>query len=233
MNELNWRNLAFLFTIFGCFQFVLLSSLAMFIYGGGTRINPNSSGYIFFLNFFSDLGRIQSFGNPNTASAILFFITLLLASIAFATYFIAIPGVINTEKPKKINTLSALGILNSALFSCVALTPADLFPILHDLIVFLAFIVSFLVSSLMYYLFKEIKAIPKFYHLVFLAFSCIIVMYGAVSLVTSFFPEIYVSTALLLRVVMQKIVIYYLITCFFIQSLGALKNYPPIKQIIQ
>lgn len=205
----------------------------MFIYGGGTRINPNSSGYTFFLNFFSDLGRTQSFGNPNISSAILFFITLMVASIAFAAYFIAIPGVINTENPRKLKTLSTLGILDAALFSCIALTPANLFPLLHNLIVLLAFIVSFVVSSSMYYLFKEIEVIPKFYHLVFLVFSCIIVMHGAVSLITTFFPEVYVSVSLFIRVVMQKIVIYYLITCFLVQSLGALKNFPSILRIIE
>ncbi|MHA2218280.1 MAG: hypothetical protein ACXACY_20295, partial [Candidatus Hodarchaeales archaeon] len=192
MNKLNWRNVAFLFTIFGCFQFVLLSSLAMFLYGGGTRINPNSLGYTFFLNFFSDLGRTQSFGNPNTGSAILFFTALIVANIAFAVYFFAIPGIINTEKPRQLKTISFLGILNAALFSCVALTPANLFPVLHDLIVLLTFILSFIVSILMYFLFKDIETIPTFYHLVFLVFSCIIVMYGAVSLVTTFFPERYV-----------------------------------------
>jgi hypothetical protein len=85
----------------------------------------------------------------------------------------------------------------------------------------------------MYFLFKDIETIPKFYHLVFLVFSCIIVMYGAVSLVTTFFPERYVSISLLFRVVIQKIVIYYMISCFLIQSIGALKNYPSFKKIIQ
>lgn len=205
----------------------------MFIYGGGTRINPNSSGYTFYLNFFSDLGRTQSFGNPNIISAIIFFITLMLASISFAAYFIAIPGVINTENPKKLRPLSVLGTLNATLFSCVALTPTNLFPLLHDLIVFLAFVVSFIVSSLMYSLFKEREFIPRIYHLIFLVFSIIIVIYGAVSLVTTFFPETYISVSLFIRVVMQKIVIYYLITCFFIQSLGALKNYPSILRMIE
>ena len=225
--------MAFLFTIIGCFQFVLLSSLAMFIYGGGTRINPNSLGYNFFLNFFSDLGRTQSFGNPNTGSAILFFTALIVANIAFAVYFFAILGIINTEKPRQLKTISFLGILNAALFCCVALTPANLFPVLHDLIVLLTFILSFIVSILMYFLFKDIETIPKFYHLVFLVFSCIIVMYGAVSLVTTFFPERYVSISLFFRVVIQKIVIYYMISCFLIQGIGALKNYPSLKQIIQ
>ncbi len=218
----------FLFTIIGCIQFIVLSSLAMVSYGGGTRINPNSSGYIFYLNFFSDLGRIESFGNPNTFSAILFFIALFVASIAFATYFIAIPGLINGEKLERLNVLSKLGVLNAVFFGCIALTPADLFPQLHDLIVLLAFILSFMVSMLMYFLFKDIAIIPRIYHLVFLVFGCLIALYGAISLVTAFFPESYSEISLFVRVIMQKIVIYYLIGCFLIQSLGALKSYPKV-----
>jgi hypothetical protein len=228
LNKDNWRRFAFIFTIIGCIQFIVLSSLAMLSYGGGTRINPNSSGYTFYLNFFSDLGRTESFGNPNTVSAILFFITLFVASLAFAVYFIAIPGIISEEKLPHSKILCILGILNSGFFACIALTPTDLFPLLHDLIVLIAFILSFMVSMLMYFLFKGIETIPKIYHLAFLVFSCLILLYGGVSLVTALFPENVQELTLFLRVVMQKIVIYYLIACFMIQSLGALKNYPAV-----
>jgi hypothetical protein len=96
------------------------------------------------------------------------------------------------------------------------------------LIVLLTFILSFTVSMLMYFLFKDIAIIPRIYHLVFLVFGCLIALYGAVSLVTTFFPESYSEISLFVRVIMQKIVIYYLIGCFLIQSLGALKNYPTV-----
>ncbi|UCG00977.1 MAG: hypothetical protein JSW11_15335 [Candidatus Heimdallarchaeota archaeon] len=224
----NWRDYAFLFTIIGCIQFIVLSSLAMLSYGGGTRVNPNSSGYSFSLNFFSDLGRIKAFGNPNTVSAILFFITLMVASFAFAIYFIAIPGILNGANPEHLKALSLLGVLTSLFFGCIALTPVDLFPQLHELIVLLAFIFSFIVSMLMYLLFNGIATIPRVYRLIFLGFSGLIVMYGAVSLVTTFFPENLIEFSLFFRVILQKIVIYYLIGCFLFQSLGALKNYPTV-----
>ncbi|MFX0124079.1 MAG: hypothetical protein ACFFAE_10615 [Candidatus Hodarchaeota archaeon] len=228
MNKRNWRQYTLIFTIVGCLQFIVLSSIAMLIYGGGTRINPNSSGYTFYLNFFSDLGRIESFGNPNTVSAVLFFVTLSVASISFALYFIAIPGIIGDNKTNHLKALSILGVINAGFFGCIALTPADLLPLLHDLTVFLTFILSFTVSMLMYFLFRNIETIPRIYHLTFLVFCCLIALYGAVSLVTTFFPEGYTEISLFLRVIMQKIVIYYLIGCFFIQSVGALKNYPVI-----
>lgn len=197
----------------------------MWTYGGGTLINSNTTGYTFFLNYFSDLGRTQSFGNPNTVSAILFFITLMFSSFAFAAYFIAIPGILDNNL-KEIKIISILGILNAALFGCIALTPANLFPVIHDLIVFITFVLSFIVSCLLYSLFKNRLATPRFYYLIFLVFSCLIAFYGLVTLITTLFPEEYTDISLLLRVIMQKIVIYYLIASFFIHGLGALKNYP-------
>jgi len=200
----------------------------MLFYGGGTQINPNSTGYIFFMNFFSDLGRTESFGNPNTISFVLFLTTLFLAGMALAAYFIAIPGVINGNNPERMRILTVLGAVSAGFFVAIALTPANLFPHLHDFIVFLAFILLFSVSLLMYFLFKDVKTIPRIYYIVFLVFSCLIALYGFVSLVTGFFPENFQEWSLFLRALIQKIVIYYLIACFMIQSLGALKNYPGV-----
>lgn len=182
------------------------------------------------MNFFSDLGRTESFGNPNTISFILFLTTLFLASVAFTAYFIAIPGIIGADKPEHMRILTVLGIINAGFFGAIALTPTDLFPHLHDFIVLLAFLLLFLVSMLMYFTFKKVKFIPRVYHLVFLIFSCLIALYGFVSLITAFFPENLLEFSLFLRVLIQKVVIYYLIICFMIQSIGALKNYPMITK---
>ncbi|MFX0205172.1 MAG: hypothetical protein ACFFDT_04240 [Candidatus Hodarchaeota archaeon] len=230
MNKRDWRKVAFILTIIGCIQFLVLSSIAMLCYGGGTRINPDTTSYIFFMNFFSDLGRTESFGNPNTISFILFVTTLFLASIALLAYFIAIPGVISEDNPERMRILTVLGIINAGFFGAIALTPANLFPQLHDFIVLLAFILLFSVSMLMYFTFKKVEFIPRIYRVVFLIFSCLIALYGLVSLVTAFFPENLLEFSLFLRVLIQKVVIYYLITCFTIQSLGALKNYPMVTR---
>ncbi|MFX0185684.1 MAG: hypothetical protein ACFE95_21575 [Candidatus Hodarchaeota archaeon] len=231
MKKENWRKWAFRFTIFGCIQFILLTSLAMFTYAGGTRIDPNTTGYSFFQNFFSDLGRTESFGNPNTVSSILFFIALVVTSFAFATFFAAIPGIISVEKPALLKVASILGIISAVSFSCVALTPTNLFPLLHDIFVVFGFFFSLIVSSLMFYLFKDLETIPKIYSYAFLGYICIILVYGSVSFVTTLFIGIDNIVSLFLRVTAQKIVSYYMIICFLIQSLGALKNYPSIMQI--
>jgi hypothetical protein len=103
---------------------------------------------------------------------------------------------------------------------------------LHDIFVVLGFFLSLIVSSLMFYLFKDLETVPKIYSNTFLGYSCIILVYGAVSFVTTFFIGIDSAVSLFLRVTAQKTVSYYMVICFLIQSLGALKDYPSIIQII-
>ncbi|MHA1933530.1 MAG: hypothetical protein ACW96X_13380, partial [Promethearchaeota archaeon] len=52
------RKAIYILSMVGCFQFVILTAIAMLFYKGGTYIDHFSSGYIFWQNYFSDLGRI-------------------------------------------------------------------------------------------------------------------------------------------------------------------------------
>ena len=57
----------------GAVLFIVLTTVAMFCYAGGTLDDPQHSGYSFFNNVFSDLGRSHTFaGRPNHVSQILF-----------------------------------------------------------------------------------------------------------------------------------------------------------------
>ena len=47
--------------LFGPIQFIVLSTVAMFYYGGGTAWNHDALGYTFWQNFLSDLGRTVSY----------------------------------------------------------------------------------------------------------------------------------------------------------------------------
>lgn len=76
MSEKDWREWAFLFGMLGVVQYAILTSIAMFFYAGGTALNPNTSGYTFWANFFSDLGRTRAWsGRNNTISLIIWIIT--------------------------------------------------------------------------------------------------------------------------------------------------------------
>jgi hypothetical protein len=69
-----WRALLL---IYASVQFLLLTAIAMLVYPGGGVFEPNASRYLFFRNFFSDLGAtVTPSGRPNLASHILFAIAL-------------------------------------------------------------------------------------------------------------------------------------------------------------
>jgi hypothetical protein len=55
--------------IYASVQFLLLTAIAMLVYPGGAVYEPDASRYLFFRNFFSDLGAtITPSGRPNLAS---------------------------------------------------------------------------------------------------------------------------------------------------------------------
>ena len=92
MSERNWREWAFLLGMFGMVQLVILTSIAMFFYAGGTRLNPSAPGYSFWANWFSDLGRTKGYsGKDNTVSMIIFIIASSVRGISLIITAIALP----------------------------------------------------------------------------------------------------------------------------------------------
>jgi hypothetical protein len=96
MNVKNWREIAFLLSIIGCVSYVVLTTIAMFFYGGGSEMDPNSPGFSLSKNYLGDLVRTVSHsGKDNTISRIvagtgsimfsIFLIPALIASFHFFT----------------------------------------------------------------------------------------------------------------------------------------------------
>ena len=82
ISGLNWRRWAFILGMVGCVQFIFLTVVAMFLYPGGSYADHDTTGYSFWINFFSDLGRTETFGeHPNATSMALFITALSLASL--------------------------------------------------------------------------------------------------------------------------------------------------------
>ena len=108
MNYKNWKQLAFLGCIIGSVSYIVLTSIAMFFYGGGTEVNPGTTGFSLFENYFGDLIiAIAHNGSDNTISSILsktgsilFGILLIPAGIASYQFF--------SKKSQKIS--AGLGI---------------------------------------------------------------------------------------------------------------------------
>ena len=105
----------------GSVLFVVLTLVAMWFYPGGTVGDPDTVGYSFFRNFFSDLGRTASrLGTPNTVSAILFFVALTLAGLTLILFFAIMPSFLWRSRAARVPALSGTFFGAGASFGAAA-----------------------------------------------------------------------------------------------------------------
>lgn len=208
----------------GCVQFIILSTIAMFFYQGGTYIDSSTISYVFWGNYFSDLGRIVAHsGVSNTVSFILFLIALSLLGITQIPFYISFPRFFKTSKRlKRLSIMGSIfGIINSILYVGIAFTPTDVISFLHEIFVVIAFssiFFSYMVYSLVIY--KD-KNYPNFFALI-LCVSAVIIGVYAISIVLA--QSITTPVGLFIHVFGQKIMIYTILLCGIIQGYGALKH---------
>ena len=209
---------AFRIIIIACLQFLVLTILAMLFYEGGTRLDSTVSGYSFFQNFFSDLGRIEAFsGRLNLISVFLFVCALISLSIGSFLYFSNIPSdVIRNERYLEIfNYTLTAGKIASIMFIGVALAPSDILPLVHDFFVVSGFSLVALVSlSLGILNYKELN-LPKTYSLILFILFIELMLYGSLFF---FIPTITTTFHLIVRVTVQKMIVYSLIVSFMVQT---------------
>jgi hypothetical membrane protein len=211
----------FLFTMFACAQFVILTAVAMLFYPGGTFANSATKGYSFFRNFFSDLGRTQTqSGASNTVSAILFLIALTLAGLGLALFFLAMPRLFRQARPARLLSRlgSAAGLVSGLAFVGVAWAPVNLIGWLHRLFVQVAFLAFFL--AVLFYIGAMLRtpAYPRRYARVCGAFLLLLAVY----LVLLFFgPALLSANGLVIHATGQKIIVYAALTAAFTLSDGA------------
>ena len=211
----------FLFTMFGCAQFVVLTVVAMFFYPGGTFADPATKGYSFFHNFFSDLGRTQTHsGASNTIAAILFLVALAVAGLGLGLFFLAMPRFFRQAPlPRLLSRLgSAVGLISGLSFIGIAFTPVNLNGDLHRLFVQVAFL-GFFVAVLFYIgaIFRT-TTYPNRYARVFGVFVLLLAAY----LVLLFFgPSLELARDLAIQATGQKFIVYAALLATFILADGA------------
>ena len=218
------KHWAFILVIFGCFQFMVLTIIAMFFYKGGTYTDPSSTSYLFWYNYFSDLGRsVAHSGVSNKISFVLFTIALSLWGLSQIPFFIAFPKFFfKTRKLKRISiTGSIFGMFTGVCYVGIAFTPLDLIGNLHNLLVLFGFS-SIFISLILYsiVIYQDINY-PKFYAKI-LVISIIIIGTYFTSLIL--IQNVNFEIKLLISVIGQKIMIYTLLICGIIQGYGALRQ---------
>lgn len=218
-----WRRQVMRLAILAALIFIVFTLAAMLIYPGGTVENPEATRYIFFKNFFSDLGRtIAPDGQTNMLVAALFFLALSFAGVGLILFFVTMPGLIRRPVIAKVLSIlgSAAGVVAGFSFIGVAFTPTDLYSAAHGDFVQMAFL-SFLIAVGFYIpaIFLD-KSYPNQYGFVFIAFAAILGVY-----VWLLFngPNLVAVKGLVFQVTAQKVVVYSAIICVLIQAYGAEK----------
>jgi hypothetical protein len=224
MIQKKWKRRAFLFNIFGCIQFIIITFIAMFYYEGGTYTDPLSEGYQFWYNYFSDLGRIVAHsGNLNIISFVLFTITLSVWGVTQIPFYFVFQDFFKRNRKMRILSIlgSFFGIFTGFFFIGIAFTPSDTIGFLHNFFVFLGFGSVFISISLFTITLFQKEGYPRSYAIVLASTSFILIIYY---LALFLVPSNMSSTVLFIYVSGQKIIIYTLLICEIYQGYGVLKQ---------
>ena len=197
--------------------FVILNILAMVFYPGGNIHDPEQIGYVFTRNFFSDLGTTVSYsGAHNTVSCILFNTSLCICGFTFIVLFYKVK---NLFKLKALSNLATFfGIMGGVSFIGVAFTPADLLLDPHILFAHGIFRSLLIASILFTVLIFKTKDFDNKYGYGFIVFGIMVLAYV---LVSELGPNPRSNpTALLIQVISQKIIAFWLLLSIYIYSVG-------------
>src|SRR5512136_2817637 len=216
-----WRATLFLLAMAGCVQFLLLSTVAMFFYPGGTYSDEETTGYAFTQNFFSDLGRTAAHnGDSNTVSMVLFIVALSLAGLSLILFFLTVPPHFAGNRTSRRLSLigSTVGVISGIGFIGIAAVPADVDQTLHTNFVYVAFTGFLFVVFCYSAAILKSRTYPRAYAYAYFAFAVILALYLALLFSG---PEVETDRGLTIPAVGQKIVVYTGIICVVIQSWGA------------
>jgi len=196
--------------------------MAMQAYPGSTILDRTTEGYLFFQNYFSDLGRTVTYGRqPNMESHQLFVKAMVVTSITLTFFFLVIPTLFKKTSTKSLAIFAAIfGIISAICYSGIAIYPLNGgYYGMHTLFVRVGFI-SFLLMSLLYSIaIKTSDIYPNRYAYIFWLFCIVLAIQICIMLLG---PRSWSSPfALSLQVIAQKIVVYGEILCMFIQCIGA------------
>lgn len=223
MKSAFWQTTVYRYIIFGCMLFVLLTIAAMFTYPGGNVKEEVTTGYDFFYNFFSDLGRIRvAGGESNLVSASLFCAALTLAGLGLAGFFLAFRSFFLTDQTgRALSTIgTVIGVISGLCFVGIAWAPYDVFFNAHYQLVFGAFR-TFLFAVAIYALviFRQ-RAYPRQYGWVFIIFTLFLAAY---LVLLTYGPEARSSAGLVIQAAGQKVIVYVSILSVVAQSWLALR----------
>ena len=204
---------------FGISVFIVFNIIAMIKYPGGTIIDSTTEGYLFFYNFFSNLGEwTAKNGELNTISAYLFSFSLVVLSISYFIFYYAFLKIqLANNKNKLLNFLSISTIFLSLIFFVfVAIFSSDpeTFDI-HVLFVKVAFrslLIHCILQSIVVYLNNDFG---KSMLISSILFTIVLFLF---ILVMEFGPNPFKDNeSLFIQVLAQKVIVTSILIYFFFQ----------------
>ena len=218
------RLVGLLFPVFGSILFVILTTIAMMAYPGGTFLNPTAPGYSFTQNYFSDLGRtISRIGVPNLISSTCFAIATVGSGLLMIPYCLLIPQAFPPDS--RVRILAKIGqiggFISCAGYAGVGLAPANLFRTVHYTCLFIAFAGTVILSISIGSAIIRSKILAKRYAYLFLLLAIFFICYSAILI---FGPPDSTQIGLYQDVIGQKIIIYFEMIVTFVQGLGTYLN---------
>lgn len=179
-NLRSWRRWAFVLTMVGCVLYIVLTSVAMFYYPGGTESNHSTVGYSL-SNYLSDLGRQTAFsGDSNTISRLLFGIAGWGFGLLICPGFAALPSLFPKARSARRLAIigSIFGIMGAVSNGITFVMPWDTHPLPHGIfgtIYPIAFIVELAVYCAA--IFRN-EIYSRTYAYTLLAIAIILVLFG-------------------------------------------------------
>ena len=205
--------------ILGQVLFLILVSLAMFFYAGGTRDNPALLGYSFWGNTISDSGRTIAWsGVLNITSMVFLSSALIVFAIFFIPFYLILSKLFSEGKIEKYASKigAILGIIFSLSYIGIAFTPADVLYMPHMIFVLIGYVCAFVMSVCYTIAFFKNKEFSNIYAIIFALFTLFY-------FVTQIIAIVGLTSDRNLMVLMQKLGTFVSIGVFFIIGYGIWK----------
>jgi hypothetical protein len=208
----------------GAISFVVLTIIAMFLFPGGTAIDPHSRGYSFFLNPFSDLGQTHAGGVSNLPSMVLFILAMMIGAMTLSTFFVAVSCCVNgCTSSRHLSRAGAIaGIVSGICFAGVGCTPWDLYLHVHMVFVIWAFRLFLAAVILNLLAVMAMPDVPRRFAWVFATFALLLLGY---ILLLSFGPAFNTERGIKVHVIGQKLIVYFAILTVLVQSISMHKHF--------
>ena len=203
----------------GIILFVTFNAIAMLYYPGGTIIDSTTEGYLFFYNFFSNLGEwTAKNGQSNILSAYLFNSSMLILALSYSLFYISFLRMQLQVGDKSILSflliISIIISLTGFVFVAIFSSDPETFDI-HILFVKIGFYSLFAHCIFQYLFIKSIDAFSKLITSVTLIFVVLLFLF---ILVMEFGPSPFENNhSLFIQVTSQKIIVTGILIYFFFQ----------------